>query len=71
MGKFRAIVAFRYRDILTIRQIQKRFRMPFKFTVNYECPVELDDDEEIELLRETARRGYIDIRKGWFEFPKT
>lgn len=70
MGKFRKVVAFTYRDMPTIRQIQRRFRMEYKITVNYECPVDLDDDAEIELLRETERRGYIQIRDKWFEFPK-
>ena len=46
-----------------IRRIQQRFGFPESVTVNGEScqPVEVKEDD-LELLRETARRGYIQIR---------
>lgn len=46
-----------------IRRIQERFNLPRCVTVNGETcqPVEVAD-EDWELLRETERRGFIQIR---------
>lgn len=46
-----------------IRRIQRRFGLPTGVTVNGETPTAVDiSDEDMELLRETERRGYIQIR---------
>ena len=46
-----------------IRRIQERFKLPSCVTVNGETCSEVEiADEDWELLRETARRGYIQIR---------
>lgn len=46
-----------------IRRIEERFSIPHCVTVNGETckPVEIRD-EDVELLKETQRRGYIQIR---------
>lgn len=46
-----------------IRRIEERFGIPHCVTVNGETckPVEIRD-EDVELLMETQRRGYIQIR---------
>ena len=46
-----------------IRRIEERFGIPHCVTVNGETcqPVEIRD-EDVELLKETQRRGYIQIR---------
>jgi len=46
-----------------IRKIEERFGFPHCVTVNGETckPVEVRD-EDFDLLRETERRGYIQIR---------
>lgn len=46
-----------------IRKIQQRFKLPECVNVNGEScqPVEVDP-EDWELLKETERRGYIQIR---------
>ena len=46
-----------------IHRIQERFKLPKCVTVNGETcqPCEIDD-EDWELLKETERRGYIQIR---------
>lgn len=72
MAKFEAVVYFRTSDMEVIRKIQRHFGMEEKITVNYECPVRLDDDELVKVLREVEERGFIDIRRiPLFEFPKT
>jgi hypothetical protein len=73
MAKFEAIVYFRTSDMESIRKIRQHFGMPDKMTVNYECPVSLDDDELIEVLKEVERKRYIDIRQvdRKIVFPKT
>ena len=47
-----------------IRKIEERFGIPHCVTVNGETckPVEIRPEDE-ELLRETERRGYIQIRR--------
>ena len=56
-------VYFNTSDWATIRKIQQRFGLPECVTVNGEtcqpCDIKAED---IELLRETERRGYIQIR---------
>ncbi len=72
MAKLEAVVEFQYLNMETIRQIQEYFGMEKKVTVNYECPVRIDDDEKIEKLRETERRGYLRIKNTRiFSFPDT
>ena len=46
-----------------IRRIEERFGIPHCVTVHGETckPVEIRD-EDVELLKETQRRGYIQIR---------
>ena len=44
-----------------IKKIRDRFNIPDYTTVNGETPCNIKD-EEMELLRETERRGYIQIR---------
>lgn len=62
MAKYERTVYFRISDMEVIRKIQRKFGMPEKITLNYECPVALDDDEMIELLKEVERKRFIDIR---------
>lgn len=46
-----------------IRRIQERFRLPSCVSVNGETCEPCDiSEEDWELLRETERRGYIQIR---------
>lgn len=45
-----------------IRQIREKFGMPFRTTVNGETEADIDA-ELVPLLRETARRGFIQIRE--------
>lgn len=52
-------------DRETIRRIRHRFGMPDYTTVNGETPASIKD-EDMELLRETEKRGYLSIRnKKW------
>lgn len=46
-----------------VRKIQERFKLPSGVSVNGETlqPVDISD-EDWELLKETERRGYIQIR---------
>ena len=62
MAKYERTVYFRTSDMEVIRKIQRHFGMPEKITLNYECPVSLDDDEMIEMLKEVERKRIIDIR---------
>ena len=54
-------IYYRTNDIGTIRKIQKRFRFPRAMTINGTWPV-MVADEDWELLQETERRGYVNIR---------
>ena len=46
-----------------IRRIEERFGIPHCVTVNGETCKSVDiRDEDVELLKETQRRGYIQIR---------
>jgi len=55
------VVYYKIRDIATIRKIQERFKFPKCMTVNGEWQV-LVEGTDWETLRETERRGYIEIR---------
>lgn len=57
-------VYYKTNDWDIIRKIQKRFNLPDCVTVNGETcqPCEIKD-EDVELLRETERLGFIQIRK--------
>lgn len=48
-----------------VYRIEERFKMPRCVTVNGEtCQPVTIEDEDMELLRETERRGYIQIRQA-------
>lgn len=69
MAKMEAVVYFITSDMEAIRKIQQRFGMPEKMTVNGECPVVLDRDEDIEMLRKCEVLGFLQIRnKPIFNF---
>lgn len=55
------VVYYRTEDISVIRKIQGRFGFPKCMTVNGEWPVVVNGDDW-ELLKETEKRGFIDIR---------
>lgn len=48
------------RDSDAIEQIRRRFKMPRYDTLNGLTPCEIDTSD-MELLKETARRGFISI----------
>lgn len=48
-----------------IEAIRKKFGIPHYTTINGESPCEVDD-EQLELLKECERRGFLQIRnKKW------
>lgn len=49
-----------------IEKIRKRFNIPHYTTVNGESPVEVDE-EEMKLLKECQRLGFIQIRNRKWE----
>lgn len=49
----------RFPDI--VRRIREKFNIPSYTSVNYETECEIRD-ENLPLLQETARRGFIQIR---------
>lgn len=55
------VVYYRTEDISIIRKIQGRFGFPKCMTVNGEWQVAVNGDDW-ELLKETEKRGFIDIR---------
>lgn len=55
------VVYYRTNDLPVIRKIQERFKFPKCMTVNGECPVVVDG-KDWELLKETEKRGFIQIR---------
>lgn len=55
-------VYWRTKEIGIIRKIRERFGLPSYMTVNGETDAEVSD-EDFPLLEETARRGFIQIRK--------
>ena len=59
----RLTIYFATRNMDTIRRIRAKFGMPQTgMTVNGEQVVDIKD-EDLELLKETERRGFIQIRK--------
>ena len=57
-------VYYKTNDWDIIRKIQKQFNLPDCVTVNGETCQPCDiKDEDVELLRETERLGFIQIRK--------
>lgn len=51
-----------------IRKIEERFNIPHGVTVNGETCKDVEiRDEDWDLLRETERRGYIQIRRSYEE----
>lgn len=50
------------RDAATRERIRRRFGIPQGMTVNGETPAEIRE-EDLPLLEETARRGFIKIRR--------
>ena len=55
------VVYYRTNDPPVIRKIQERFKFPKRMTVNGEWPVVVDG-KDWELLKETEKRGFIQIR---------
>lgn len=55
-------IYWKTRNKEAIRQIREKFGMPNGTTVNGETEADIDA-ELVPLLRETARRGFIQIRK--------
>lgn len=74
-NKTRLWVRWVTRDENTIERIRRRFGIPRYTTLNGFSPAEIQD-EDMEILEETARRGFISIfREKWcknggtFSFP--
>lgn len=55
------VIYWRAEDPEARRRIRERFGIPLGMTVNGETRAAIRD-EDIPLLEETARRGYIEIR---------
>ncbi len=65
MSKTRCVVYWNKCDPRAIEALRSKFNIPHYTTVNGESPVEVDD-EQMELLRECERRGFLQIRpKKW------
>lgn len=54
-------IYWKTKDAECIKHIRKRFNIPSCTTVNGETVADIKD-EDIELLRETEKRGFIQIR---------
>lgn len=54
-------VYWKTKDREAIRKIRERFGIPDYTTINGETPCDIKD-EDLPLLQETARRGFIQIR---------
>ena len=63
------VVYYRTNDLPTIRKIQERFNFPKYMTVNGECPVVVNG-KDWELLKETEKRGFIQIRNKTIRIMK-
>ena len=63
------VVYYRTNDLPTIRKIQERFKFPKCMTVNGECPVVING-KDWELLKETEKRGFIQIRNKTIRIMK-
>lgn len=58
--KIKLVVCWKKSDAATIKRIRQRFGMPTYTTVNGWTPAEILE-EDMPLLEETARRGFISI----------
>lgn len=58
--KIKLVVCWSTKDEETIRRIRQRFGMPKYTTINGWTPAEILE-EDMPLLEETARRGFISI----------
>lgn len=54
-------IYWKTQDTECIKHIRKRFNIPFGITVNGETVADIKD-EDMELLRETEKIGFIQIR---------
>lgn len=50
------------KDAQSIQRIREKFNLPSYRSVNGETPVEIQE-EDLPLLRETEKRGFIQIRR--------
>ena len=57
----KCVIYWRTRDEEARRKICLRFGIPPGMTVNRETRADIRD-EDVEMFRETARRGYFEIR---------
>lgn len=57
----RVTIYWTTREVDIIKKIRDKFNIPSYFSVNYETECEIKD-EDLSLLKETARRGFIQIR---------
>lgn len=60
-GMMRVTIYWVTKDLEKITRIRERFGIPNYMSVNGETPAEIKD-EDIELLRETEKRGFIQLR---------
>ena len=57
----KCVIYWRTKDTPTRWKICRRFKIHYHVTVNGETQADIRK-EDVELFRETARRGYFDIR---------
>lgn len=57
----RIVIKWMTKNEGTIGSIRKKFRIPQYTTLNGWSPVQVDSDEELGLLAECERRGFISI----------
>lgn len=57
----KAIIYWITRDPNIIKRIREKFNIPSYTSINHETECEIND-EDINLLRETEKRGFIQIR---------
>lgn len=57
----KCVIYWRTKDGPTRRKICRRFGIHYHVTVNGETQADIRE-EDVDLFRETARRGYFDIR---------
>lgn len=66
----REITVYFQTDMERIDRIREYFGMPRYLTVNCESPCKIDDEgEKWEMLKETERRGFIQIRDKVLDVP--
>lgn len=58
----KVIIYWNTKDKECIRRIREKFNLSSYLSVNGETPADIKE-EDMELLRETERRGFIKIRK--------